>query len=333
MKYIKFEKLTAKNFRSHNDLEVDFSINHLLAIVGPNGAGKSSMAMALRTGLYGDPGDDLTISDVVNETTGKNMEINIFFQIEENGDIVKYKIERYYLHSKKGNSLFLLKFNDKTNLYNINISSTTVPDTIKKIEDLILPKDVFCNTIYFAQQVKDFFTALNDSEQKKIFNAILGLDDYVDYYKKVSSFVNDYDENKNKIQNEILKLETLLVEKEKHLSDLKLDLEKRSDEKKLKIKCLQDEIENLKKILENKNLEFTNIKFDEKLLNQKEQEYNKLSSDLKVIDEKKEKEKIDIEKDFESNKTDLENKSKNKLLVIKNNIQESFNSKKLENSK
>ena len=92
MQNIVFEKLIAKNFRCHEYIEIDFSENKLIAIVGKNGSGKSSIMMAFRTALYGNPGEQLTIADMVNKKIGKNMEIIIPFKIDNDS----YRVERYY---------------------------------------------------------------------------------------------------------------------------------------------------------------------------------------------------------------------------------------------
>ena len=133
MQTITFEKMYMKNVRCHSEMEIDFPLNKLVAVVGKNGSGKSTIAMSLMTVLYGDPGSDLTVPDMLNEKENKNMEIILDFNI----DGIAYKIERYYKHKQNANSLILKKFEgDKE----INLSKKTTPETYKLIESILVPK-------------------------------------------------------------------------------------------------------------------------------------------------------------------------------------------------
>jgi DNA repair exonuclease SbcCD ATPase subunit len=65
----------------------------------------------------------------------------------------------------------------------ISLESKTA--TYELIEKTLMPKNVYHNIYYFTQQAKNFFTALPNTEQKEIFNSILDLSEYKDYYSNV----------------------------------------------------------------------------------------------------------------------------------------------------
>ena len=179
MQDIYIEKIRLKNVRCHHEMEMDFPVDSFTLILGKNGAGKSTIPKAVCMALYGDDGsvkgDRLSISDMVNDKVKKDLEIVLNFRVVEGERIDNYEIQLYQEHKKYHNKFFLLK-------NGVDISGKTKTETYEAIEHLIYPRDVFMNTVYFTQQVKDFFTALTNSEQKMIFDAILSTQDYRLYY-------------------------------------------------------------------------------------------------------------------------------------------------------
>jgi len=185
MKDIYIYDVKIKNCRSHFEMEMDFPTDCFTIIQGKNGAGKSTIPKAISMALFGDdgapPGDKISIGDMVNRKTQKDLEIKVFFRIVDSvdGTIDEYRVELYHEHSEKHNQLMLFK-ND------IPISEKTKSATYKKIEALLYPKDVYHNIIYFSQQVKNFFTSLTNSEQKQIFDSILQTKVYDQFCKNTT---------------------------------------------------------------------------------------------------------------------------------------------------
>jgi DNA repair exonuclease SbcCD ATPase subunit len=328
MQNIFFEKLKAKNFRCHNEIEFDFPANKLIAIVGKNGAGKTSIPMALRTVIYGNPGSRLTISDVVNEKVGKNMELELDFRIEDDvtKTIDKYEIKRYYKHSKHGGSLILNKNNE-------NISGTTTDDTYKIIESILWPEDVFINTIYFQQEVKDFFTALTDSEQKKIFNAILDLSEFADYYEICDKELTKFENKISEIQTEIVKLNSILPEKKDQLEMTIIHFEERKKKLVEDIKNIDDEIETIFKVIKDRKRKRETIVFDENKYNAIVKKINIIDDSLNKFDEDLDRKKREIERSINVEKEKEESNSKNELLREKGKIESEFSKFKSEKEK
>ena len=171
MQDIYLDNIKLHNVRCHTDMEMDFPVG-LTVIKGKNGSGKSTITKSISMALYGDSGDAkgkrLEVADMVNEKAKGNLEIILNFRIIENNITDKYEIQLYQDHKKFRNKMILLK-------NGIDISQKSKTETYKFIEKLLIPRDLYHNIIYFNQQVKDFFTSLNNSEQKEIFDSILSL--------------------------------------------------------------------------------------------------------------------------------------------------------------
>jgi len=210
MQDIYIDDVKIKNCRGHFEMEMDFPIDSFTVIQGKNGAGKSTIPKSISMALFGDDGapsgDKILITDMVNKKKGKDLEIIVNLRIVDSETNVtdEYRIELYYEHKVKHNQLILFK-ND------IPISEKTKSDTYKKIENLLYPKDVYHNVIYFSQQVKNFFTSLTNSEQKQIFDAILQTKVYNTYYKTTFNSERIVDEKLVKVTYDINSLTKELV--------------------------------------------------------------------------------------------------------------------------
>jgi len=252
MQQIMFQNIHLENCGCHHVMDIDFIPNTLTGIVGKNGKGKSTIYNSLMIGLFGDTGEakgnSLRISDLVNRKVMKDLFINIFFTVDED----EYEIRKYQKHTQHSNKMILIKNNE-------NISEKSVTETHKKIETILVTKGVFRNTVYFGQQIKDFFTALTNSEQKLIFNAIFAFEEWLERYKftdtqlklaveKLESFKFDRVKITNQIPEKKMYLALLLKtkkEKEDGLKERKCDLLKETVELKEGIINLDKEKETI----------------------------------------------------------------------------------------
>jgi len=314
MSVIKFESIKIKNFRRHEHMSFDFE-NGLTGIVGNNGAGKSSIPIALTVGLFGDTMiKGLSIADVVNDRIGKDMEIIIKLSIDD----VPYRIERYYKHSKYRDALKLY-INDEDK------SKKTTGDTYKYIEDIIISKQIFCNTVYFAQQAKDFFTALTDTEQKKIFYSILSLEKYPAYIEMVDKQLDKLNKDKSKYSDELVRLLYIKPEKEMYLSSLIKNQESSKKEADDKIDKLNKDISlAMSQISEAKNnrdsIHYTDSEYQDIL-----SKIASVNSNINNLAPKLEKDKLILDDKLKTNISNLINKYENDILIKKNSITAEFN--------
>lgn len=316
MQNVIFKKISFKNFRSHYEFEYEFKPGTLTAFVGKNGAGKSSVLLAIMTALYNDPMNGDKITDLVNSKKGKNLEIFLDFNINE--DV--YQIQKYYKHKQKGSTILLYK-NGK------NISEKTVIDTHKKIENIIVPKQVFYNTVYFAQQVKDFFTSLTDTEQKKIFNAILGLEEYKLYYEECDKNLKTGEKLLSSLSLNISNIETKIENNKNHIENLLNQKKKFYEEKEIKLKNLKSEIEEKTSEKLDLESEITKLKneIDEINIDEIDEKIIKLNSQLNQYN--KQLDNLNIDSDFEKEKEKRTLLLKNELLKIKEDIKTEIDEK------
>ena len=177
MKDINFHKVEMENFCGYIEpMEFTFENSKITLISGKNGIGKSTVFSAIPYALYGMTQTGQTSTDVLNNKTERNCVVKCYFSI----DGVKYKVVRGIKSPKSATnaSLFIEGSRDPI--------AKGARETTQKIEELLVPKELFLNTILFGQKVKSFFTDLPDSKQKEIFRKILQLDDYLTYKKNAA---------------------------------------------------------------------------------------------------------------------------------------------------
>lgn len=342
------EKIQLRNVRCYGDdiMEMDFPLNNLTVFTGHVGAGKSTIVKSVSMALYGDDGgvkgEKLTIDDMVNERTGKNLEIHLYFKSidDRNNENHNYEIHLYHKHSSYGNKLVFMKDGK-------DISANGKLDTYRLIEKTLIPKQVYHNIYYFTQQAKNFFTALPNSEQKEIFNSILDLSEYDSYYENAKEKCDSLKNNLKDIINNI----TLLTNESNNIDSYidsiykKMDDEKNADSEKLSnlqneksLKYL--EINNIKQSMSNFSSLDENRKKKEDIT--KEFYDTKQKFETLISDSLKSKNDLasDIKKQFELQKSNLNNQFLNDSSSInnlineendkKNNIQKEFLKNKLD---
>jgi DNA repair exonuclease SbcCD ATPase subunit len=252
MQDIYIDVVKIKNVRVHSEMDMDFPMDNFSVIVGKMGTGKSTIFKSVSLAFFGDDGgkqgERLTISDVINKKIQKNLEIIVDFRVVENNVTDNYQIQLYYEHSKHKNSMFLFK-------NKIDISGATKSDTYKLIEKILVPRDVYHNTVYFTQQVKDFFTALTNSQQKEIFDSLLSLKRYDVYYNNTGNVVATINNDLDKLLIAVSTKLNSFQEKQESLATLQKIYDegvKTNKERLLKLKNEKIEKENNLQILEDK---------------------------------------------------------------------------------
>lgn len=220
MRNIKFKNIKLKNFKNHEESEISFEDNKLICIVGSNGAGKTSLVIdSMCFLLYDVTSKAERADDVIRIRSGKNMSLIGEFSI--NDDL--YRIENYRKHHQYKNKKYLYK-ND------VDISGVSRKETNKKIEDLVMPFNVFCSTLLFSQLIDKPFLGMDHSDQKDIIDTILGLNVYDEYYKKIHEREKSIDEDISDIQKFLSVLKEKLEGKESYISDLQQRKEKENQE-------------------------------------------------------------------------------------------------------
>jgi DNA repair exonuclease SbcCD ATPase subunit len=275
----------------------------IVLITGPNGIGKTTLFEILSYVLYGVTSKGLKGEDVVNERTLENCFTWGEFAIGED----KYRTERYCKHKKFKNNVVLYK-NDFEQPFKVGHTEVRA-----EIDRVFMPHKLFMNIFFFSQKVKSFFTELQDADQKEIFRKVLGLDDYVFYYKEVSKRYDLAESEVTKVKNNqivttkliedcgfnIVKLERLKTEfyekKEKEIAEIMIDIS----------------------LLENKvsGLEFTLAEFPEEIFQKDLGFVNQKISDI-------ENRKRLIEVEYEKKKTEISMKKNEKVHLLTSEMME-----------
>ena len=237
MKEIQIQEVGLKNFGGYNGgLVLPFVSGKLILITGPNGSGKTTLFDAMSYALYGKTTKGGTGEDVINNEAKRNCKCWVKFAI----DGQDYTVVRYVKYSRLGNTVHLLDGND-------NVIKKGHREIVPYLDQIFMPYKLFMNTLMFTQKVKDFFTDLNDSDQKEIFRKILLLDEYLTYQKTASSKLKRSTdlmmdcEHRKSINNELLDQIQKQITK---LINQKIDFE---TNKKIVIEELNNQIKQVKK--------------------------------------------------------------------------------------
>jgi DNA repair exonuclease SbcCD ATPase subunit len=273
----------------------------IVLITGPNGIGKTTLFEILSYVLYGVTSKGLKGEDVVNERTLENCSTWGEFIIS--GD--KYRAERYCKHKKFKSNVILYK-NDQE--YRVGYTEVKA-----EIDRIFMPHKLFMNIFFFSQKVKSFFTELQDADQKEIFRKVLGLDDYVLYYKEVTKRYDETEKEVTKVKNNqivttkliedcgfsIVRLERLKTEfyekKEKEIADIIIV-----------ISSLESKVSNL---------EFALAEFPEEVFQKDLGFVNQKISDI-------ENRKRLIEAEYEKKKTEISMKKNEKVHLLTSEMME-----------
>jgi len=319
MQDIVFEKLRIENFRRYDSTEVDFP-NGLTAIIGPNGAGKSTYFMAVMAVLYGRTAEGIELPDLVNKKVGKNLCIELTMRIDGN----LHMFRRAYKHKKFKDKLFIYKdwnFDTKTG---IDLTEKTNRETYAKISNLLVPREVFLNTIYFSQQVKDFFTALTDSKQKDIFDAILQLKEWGEYGEVAKEKAKEVNDDILRTEGESGHILSVIPEKEATIATIKESLENQHRIRKAEIENAENLVEKTKVDIAMAKKAIEDHGFSEEDMNAKQAEFVKTETEIEKIKSDAESEEKRLDASAKANQDKLDGESEKIKLEKQAELKEDF---------
>jgi DNA repair exonuclease SbcCD ATPase subunit len=175
------------------------------------------------------------------------------------------------------------------------------------IASLLVPREVFLSTIYFSQQVKDFFTSLKDSQQKEIFNNIFQLNTYKIKYGKVFDKIKELTIGFNNIEPDRIKQQSTLDSTIENLKGLEFTYntwikvrENKLNSFKTDVELKQNEIKQLQEVK-------SSLKYDEKELDEVCEKLTHYKSRLYEINSSIEKLQAELDEKLE----DIEHFAKN----------------------
>lgn len=328
MRVIDFLDIRLENCGCHSEVEISFPNGCLLGITGKNGKGKSTIYKSLMVSLFGDTGEEresLDIKDLVNRKNPKNLFIRTRWKI----DGVLYEVHKYQNHSSHKNKTILLEGGK-------DISGKSVTETHKKIETLLCSKEIFRNTIYFSQQIKDFFTALTNTQQKKIFSAILVFEEWERRYKHTDNVLKGLKSNLEKLLVVFTEMSTKIPERETYLRRLLTYKQETINKVSKDIVDLASEISTLQTQNKSINKQIKDIKYDkeghDKILlkiakleidkeQQKEKEHNEIEKINQRFDSTIENLKLEAKTKFGEEKEKIISESQGKINEISSEVQ------------
>lgn len=177
---MKLLKVKAHNFRSYEDLELDFTSTQGLILVrgnlpqsdesSSNGSGKSTLYNAILYAIYGKfPGSSNVSGDsVINNKVGKGTYVTLEFK--QNGHL--YRVERYRKHKEYKNKVLLFE-DDK------DISAPSNKEVDKKIVEVIgMNEDTMLNSIVFGSNNMVSFVNATDKQRKEMLEELTGIQVY-----------------------------------------------------------------------------------------------------------------------------------------------------------
>ena len=177
---MKLLKVQAHNFRSYEDLELDFTSTQGLILVrgnlpqsdesSSNGSGKSTLYNAILYAIYGKfPGSSNVSGDsVINNKVGKGTYVTLEFK--QNGHL--YRVERYRKHKEYKNKVLLFE-DDK------DISAPSNKEVDKRIVEVIgMNEDTMLNSIVFGSNNMVSFVNATDKQRKEMLEELTGIQVY-----------------------------------------------------------------------------------------------------------------------------------------------------------
>jgi exonuclease SbcC len=273
------EKISLKNFRSHEDTEFEFT-DGTNALVGIIGSGKSTVVNALSFGLFGTFPDlqskKVKLDDVImNRPDIKDKaEVNVDFNIDDKTYSVMRVIERgkgtTYSEIREGDRLL-----DAPN-------SQRVTELVEKL--LKINYDLFSKAIYSEQNELDYFLTLPRGERMRKIDNLLTIDKFEMARSSVVSLKNKILDRKMGKQSVIE--QTDVEELKKTIDGLKKELDELR-ENKIKTSAEVDTLEKTKremktevKRLEQLNKDLAYYKEQEKSIESAVEENKKFIEDI-----------------------------------------------------
>jgi len=249
MRDVQFQEVGMENFGPYIDpMLLPFPNNKLTLLTGPNGIGKTMSLDAIPFSLYGITSKKAKGDDVVNNIVGKNCKTWVKFKINED----QYTVTRYHKYTKLGNTVILNQNGVDTKKGHREV--------LPELERLLCSQKAFMNTLMFGQKVKDFFTDLVDSDKKEIFRKILGLEQYIMYYKQADKKLKELEDAIDELQKRLGIDEGLLEDAVLQIQLLSNARIKFFEEQKKSIDLLKESLNDNERLLRTLEIDSDHLK-------------------------------------------------------------------------
>lgn len=339
MKKINFKTLKAKNFFCYGKEGIQIAFNNYGNIVlikgknldvgneeadekhSSNGIGKSSIIDALVYGLYGKTVKNpkkLNQKDIINSSTGKNLEVEITWD--------NYRVVR----TRKPDSLRLWKSSEQKWDSETEITLGGMPATQKEIENILgLTYEVFVNIGVFTDDNTSSFLECDASEKRNIVENLLSLEKYRTYSDNAKKLYKEHKDLVKVRERDSQYAEKVVEDTRSSITSLEQSVTIWKKNKEDEIKKLESAKSLLEKQIANILQNDSALKaYEEAQL--KKTELNKKISDIDQLVQKadtkismlieafdeKNKVKNEVEFNLNSKKTDLSSLNKQKSVLL-----------------
>lgn len=317
------KKITLKNWKSHLNSELEFSLG-TNALIGILGSGKTSVLDAICFALFGTfptlQSKKIKLDDIIMKKPieQSKAEVKLIFEKDGNEYCIKRVIEK-----RKGTTYSEIRENDEL----IEApSSSRVTKIVEKI--LKVNYDLFTKAIYSEQNALDYFLMIPKGKRMKKIDELLMIDKFEKARASVVKLINKLLDRKAGIQSAIEQID--IEEIKKAIEDGRKELEKIRKEKesfktilektKKEKSILEKEVKELRKVNEELEKEIREAKAIEGKLNENLINLKNLESEIKGVNRKEVEEKL---KELDKNKKSLEKKIEEKRKVYEKKQKES----------
>ena len=275
MRNIEFQEVGMQNYGPYIDPMIHtFQPDTLTLLKGPNGIGKTMSLDAIPFTLYGVTSKKAKGDDVVNNVVGRNCKTWVKFKIDSD----QYIVTRYHKYTKVGNTVII----NKNGVDTMKGHREVVPE----LERLICPQKAFMNTLMFGQKVKDFFTDLVDSDKKEIFRKILGLEQYVSYYKQADYKLKLAKTDQTVLTNDIKINQGILEDAQNQIRILKEAKKKFYETIEKEIKELRSSLDDNNRLLETWQSNLSELQSQESDVEETKKQISEIENTLKNSENK-----------------------------------------------
>lgn len=254
MKYINFERVTIKNFLSVGETPVSVDFNTGLNIITGNnkdkvdrrnGVGKSTVADSIYFAIFGTTLRELKKDHIVNNITQRGCEVVLSFNVNDDGNISRYKLVRKLAPSK----CFLYK-NDE------DITRDSIQNTSEYVIKLLnTSPDVFQNCVIMTVNNAIPFMAKKKLDKRKFIEGIFNLQVFSDMLNKArteyNNVVRELDIECAKYEEISTSLNTQIEQRQSRAEDNKralIKLNTRRDSNNNNIKDVNSKIESYEEV-------------------------------------------------------------------------------------
>lgn len=241
------------------------------------GSGKSSFTYICQYVFYGKIVKKVKMDNIVNKESKKDLYTMIEFYIDND----EYRIERYRRHYVHKNNVYLLK---KSGNGWVDLSDSDADMTQEKIQRLIiLNATTFQKVILFHRDDNKQFLDLNEIGRSEIFENIIQLNRFKEYYDKRKSEYKNITNRLDEIGIEISSYKTKADMSVKYIKQQKNLIETKKEQIRNEIEELEDELKLLTASSENISVIINKINQYKKIskkINSLTSEYNKIKKKL-----------------------------------------------------